>query len=130
MTFQPDFDEEEIDEGGEDVRDFSHFLASDESWAGFAMIALKAGYEMIERGEDQGCVAQAAVLLCREAGIPADEYNVFDWASDYFENIGWDDFMNAYVSSPAEGLYSEEEADQIRAGMEGALEQVIQDADL
>lgn len=130
MAFTPDFDEADPDEGGVDIHDFSHFLAEDESRAGFAMIALKTGYEMIERGEDQGSVAAALVLLCHEAGLPDDEYNIFDWASDYFENVAWDDFMNAYVSSPAEGLYSEEEADQIRESMEGALEQVIQESAL
>lgn len=128
-AFTGDFDEAEIDEGGTDLHDFSHFLSEDESRAGFAMIALKAGYEMIERGEDQGTVAEAIVLLCHEAGIPDAEFNIFDWASDYFENVAWEDFMNAYVSSPAEGLYSEEEADQIRESMEGALEQVIQEAE-
>ena len=130
MAFTPDFDEADPDEGGVAIHDFSHFLAEDESRAGFAIIALKTGYEMIERGEDQGSVAAALVLLCHEAGLPDDEYNIFDWASDYFENVAWDDFMNAYVSSPAEGLYSEEEADQIRESMEGALEQVIQESAL
>lgn len=128
MSFEPDYDEDDPDEAGVNVSDFSHYLSEDECRLGFAMIVLKAAYEMVRRGEDRGLVAQAAVLLLHEAGMPVDDYNAFDWASDYFENVSWDDFLNAYVSSPAEGLYSEEEADQIREGLEGALEQVSLEA--
>ena len=52
-----------------------------------------------------------------------DAFDIFSWASDYFENVDWNDFMNTYVSSPAEGLFSEEEAGAIRESLDRALEQ-------
>ncbi|MCI5850009.1 MAG: hypothetical protein MR009_00405 [Sutterellaceae bacterium] len=123
MLFDPDLDEDDPDEAGVDERDFSHFLTTDDVRAGFAMVALKHGYELIERGEDRGAVAQAIDLLFHEAQFP-EGFDVFGWASDYFERIPWDDFMNAYVSSPAEGLYSEEESEAIAGELDAALEQV------
>ena len=114
MQLDQEWDDVEVDEGGIDPNDFSHYLETDEVLRGFAMIALKRGYEMIDAGEDQGVVAEALVLLF---------HDIFSWASDYFENVDWNDFMNNYVSSPAEGLFSEEEAGAIRESLDRALEQ-------
>uniref|UniRef100_UPI003AB5FD87 hypothetical protein n=1 Tax=Akkermansia sp. TaxID=1872421 RepID=UPI003AB5FD87 len=43
-----EWDDVEVDEGGIDPNDFSHYLETDEVLRGFAMIALKRGYEMID----------------------------------------------------------------------------------
>ena len=67
-------------------------------------------------------MAEALVLLFHESEVP-DAFDIFSWASDYFENVDWNDFMNTYVSSPAEGLFSEEEAGAIRESLDRALEQ-------
>lgn len=122
MQLDQEWDDVEVDEGGIDPNDFSHYLETDEVLRGFAMIALKRGYEMIDAGEDQGVVAEALVLLFHESEVP-DAFDIFSWASDYFENVDWNDFMNNYVSSPAEVLFSEEEAGAIRESLDRALEQ-------
>ena len=128
MPFAPDFDEFTQDDVAADPADFSSLLAADDALLGFAMIALRRGYEMVERGEDRGSVASAIELLFHETqGEAADACNVFDWASDYFENVSPEDFSNQFVSSPALGLYSGEEQEEIASGLEGALEQVQQE---
>ena len=128
MAFAPEFDDIAQDDIGADPADFSALLATDDALLGFAMVALRHGYDMVERGEDQGLVASAIELLFHETqGEAADSSNVFDWASDYFENVSPEDFGNQFVSSPALGLFSEEEQDDIAQGLEDALEQVEQD---
>ena len=62
MQLDQEWDDVEVDEGGIDPNDFSHYLETDEVLRGFAMIALKRGYEMIDAGEDQGVVADLSWL--------------------------------------------------------------------
>ena len=69
MQLDQEWDDVEVDEGGIDPNDFSHYLETDEVLRGFAMIALKRGYEMIDAGEDQGVVAEALVLLFHESEV-------------------------------------------------------------
>ncbi len=124
-NFEPDFDRDDSpDDMGNDPNDFSAFIAEDENRLGFAMAVLHRGYELIDRGEDPGLVAQAITLLFHETGEVPDSLNSFDWASDYFENIPPEDFDNQYVGSPALGLLNEEDIDQISEALDSALEQV------
>ena len=43
MQLDQEWDDVEVDEGGIDPNDFSHYLETDEVLRGFAMIALKRG---------------------------------------------------------------------------------------